>query len=168
MLRNWPQRLDFSRAWLEAAGLAALLGLAAVSHRQIGYWDNSMTLWTRTLAVTSNNYEAENNLAVALMDQSKLDEALLHLRVAAAIAPLEPFSYLNLGKCEQLRGNLPQAIESYQKVVSLTAGDIRGNIQVRHDALKNMGVAYHDLGDAGRAYEYMDEAETLMRQYRHN
>jgi hypothetical protein len=166
-LAELAQERYLSRAWLVVPSLAALLGLAAVAHRQVGYWNNSLTLWTRTLAVTSNNYEAENNLGVALMKQSKLDEALPDLQAAAAIAPLEPIPYLNLGRCEQLQGNLPQAIENYQKVVNLTANDIRSNLQARHDALKNMGVAYHDLGDTAHAYEYVEEANTLLREYNH-
>jgi hypothetical protein len=159
------RRRHLPPAWLAAGSLAALLALAAVTHRQIGYWSNNMTLWTRTLAVTSNNYEAENNFAVALMGEDKLDEALHHLRWATEIAPMEPTAYLNLGRCEQRRGDLPQAIEYYKKVVSLTDNDIGHNVQVRHDALRNMAVTYHDLGDTAHAYEYMDESNTLLREH---
>jgi len=162
---EWSEDLHLSRAWMATASVSVLLALAVVAHRQIGYWSNSVTLWTRTLAVTSNNYEAENDFGVALMDQGKLDEALLHLRAAVAIAPLQPIPYLNLARCEQLRGELRPAIEHYKKVITLTEGDIPNNAQWRHDAFKNMSVAYHDLGDTAHAYANLDEAQTLARKY---
>jgi len=166
-LAELSEQRHLSRTWLAAASLAALLGMVAVSHRQIGYWSNSITLWTRTLAVTSNNYEAENDLGVALMEGGKLNEALPHLRSAMAIAPLAPIPHLNLGRCEQRLAYLPQAIEQYQKVIGLTQGDIVNNVRFRHEAFKNMGVAYHDLGDTAHAYENVDEANALLRKYGH-
>ena len=162
---DWAKRMHLRTAWVATVSIAALLALAAVAHRQVAYWSDSITLWTRTLAVTSQNYEAENDLGVALMVRGRLDEALVHLRSAAAIAPLQPIPYLNLGRCEQLRGDLAQAIVYYKKVISLTEGDISNNVQSRHDAFHNMGVAYHDLGDSPHAYESIDEANALVRKY---
>jgi tetratricopeptide (TPR) repeat protein len=166
-LAEWPDQLHLRPVWLRAASVLVLLALAAVAHRQIGYWSDSITLWTRTLAVTSDNYEAENDMGVELMEEGRVQEARTHLQAAVAIAPLAPVPHLNLGKCEQLARDLPQAIEQYKKVISLTENDIANNLQLRHDAFMNMGVAYHDLGDWAHSYENIDEDKALLRKYGH-
>ena len=97
-----------------------LVALAWIAHQQIGYWEDNITLWTRTLQVTRNNWVAEDNLGGALMEQGKLDAAISHFRAAAAIYPGDPVSHLDIGFYEQEHKNWPQAIEQYQEVLNLT------------------------------------------------
>ena len=79
----WPYRRPV-RAVAAAAALAALLGGA---WRQTSFWCDSETLWRRTLACTSYNKVAHNNLAAALVAADRLDEALLHYRQSLEINP---------------------------------------------------------------------------------
>jgi hypothetical protein len=55
-----------------------LVALAIVTHRQITYWGDNVTLWTHTVQVTSGNWIAENNLGAALLDKGHMDEAIVH------------------------------------------------------------------------------------------
>ncbi len=52
---EWGEHLHLRPAWLRTASVVVLLALAVVAHRQIGYWSDSITLWTRTLAVTRSH-----------------------------------------------------------------------------------------------------------------
>ena len=51
------------------------MGLAVVSYIQTSYWSSNETLYTRSLAVTENNFLIEQNYCYALMKQERLDEA---------------------------------------------------------------------------------------------
>ena len=55
---RWPYR-----RWVYGvASLSLVAGLMAGAWRQTSYWNNSKTLWTRTLACTTGNVFAHNNL----------------------------------------------------------------------------------------------------------
>jgi tetratricopeptide (TPR) repeat protein len=162
---GWSEQLHLRPAWLAAASVIVLLAIAAVTHRQIGYWRDSYALWSRSLQVTSPNYEAENNLGVVMMNDDRLAEALPHLRAAVALNPLSPINNLNLAICEQRHGDLTQAIEHYQTVIRLTQNDIPNNVKWRYDAFRNMSFTYRDLGDSPHAQQSHEEAQNLLREY---
>lgn len=154
-----------SASWVAGVSVAVLLVLGIVAHRQVGYWKDSETLWTHTLQVTSGNYQAEDNLASTLIDRAQYEKALEHLRTAEAIYPFYPLTNFHMGLCDQQLGNLPAAIEQYNKVIDLTASDIVLNTKLRHDAFQNVSVAYHDLGDFALAWQNREAADDLRRQY---
>ncbi len=60
------------------AGVAILVALAVATHRQIGFWQSNEELWSHTLAITQNNFVAENNLAGALILDGKEEQAYPH------------------------------------------------------------------------------------------
>src|ERR1039458_5032891 len=84
---EWADRQHVSMAWLAGLSMAALLALAPVTHRQIGYWKDDLTLWSHATQVTSGNWEAENNLGATLLNEEQADQAISHLRAAESIAP---------------------------------------------------------------------------------
>ncbi len=115
LVADWAERRHVATAWVGGVSIAVLLALAFVAHQQIGYWEDNVTLWTRALQVTKNNWVAEDNLGGALMEEGKLDAAIPHFRAAAAIYPGDPVSHLDIGFYEQQHKNWPQAIEQYQR-----------------------------------------------------
>ncbi|MGO9516866.1 MAG: tetratricopeptide repeat protein, partial [Candidatus Korobacteraceae bacterium] len=159
---EWSEQLHVRPAWLAAASVIVLLAIAAVTHRQVGYWKDSYALWTHTLQVTGPNKEAEDNLGVVLLNDGRLREALPHFQKAVALNPNSPIYNLNLAICEHRLGNLAQAMEHYQAVISLTQNDIAHYAQRRHDAFYYMSFVYRDLGDFPRAWESQEEAQKLL------
>ncbi len=144
---DWAQQLHLPRAVLPVASVAVLLVLSAVTHRQLEYWADSITLWTHTLNVTQRNWVAETYLASALRDQGRLDEALPHFyRAAADMTRRDPEVYLGIATDEQRRGNLPLAIEYYQKALVVVDWP-----EVRKQIFWNLGIAYRDLGDSANS-----------------
>ena len=87
------------------------LGSLCLSHRQVSFWSDHITLWTHALEVTHDNWVAENNLGTALLKLSRVEDAIPHFRRAAALFPEDPNSNLNIGTYEQMHGNLAAAIE---------------------------------------------------------
>jgi hypothetical protein len=102
---------DLMKVWhvptvVTAAGTAAiLLTLGVALHRQVGFWSDNVTLWAHTAAITERNYIAEDNIATALIDQGRLDEAMPHLRRARMWRPDDPLPVLNIAIYEQTHGN---------------------------------------------------------------
>ena len=162
---DWAQYRQLSLAWPIAASAGVLLALSIMTHHQIGYWKDNVTLWAHSVEVTTNNYEAEDYLARTLMDKGRNDEALPHLRAAEAIWPADPMTHLYLGFNQQQRGDLRGAIEQYEKVLSLTQNEIAQTAELRDNALMNMGYAYRDLGDPAQASQCFEAAASQRRQY---
>jgi len=149
-----------STKYLATAGLAILLALSAVTHIQISYWRDDFSLWQHALAVTQNNYVAENNFANALTKQGRDDDAIAHFRAAAALEPGDPASQLNLGIYAQRHSDLQQAAARYANVLRLAT-----DTQLRASAYANLGTVYFALHDYARAQQNFDSAIKLKRVF---
>jgi protein O-mannosyl-transferase len=107
---SWPTG---RRACGAGAGLAVLI-LMGCAWRQASYWCDSETLWTRTLACTTQNMVARYNFAVTLQHRGKLDEAIAQYREVLKIKPGYVDAYNNLGVTLQRSGRLDEAIAQYE------------------------------------------------------
>ncbi len=107
--------------WPAIAAAAILIGLALATHRQIGYWQSNTDLWSHTLAVTENNFVAENNLGGALILEGKEEEAHAHFQAAARINPRDPMSRSNLGIYFQHHDQMREAVAEYEAAIELTS-----------------------------------------------
>jgi Tfp pilus assembly protein PilF len=144
-------RLQFSPTLLRVASVVVLAALALVSHRQVGYWDDHMTLWRHTLEVTNNNWVAENNLGTVLLRAGKPEEAIPHFRKAAALDPTDPNNVLNIGIYEAMHRNFAAAIEDYRHAVAISR-----NPRTTAKAYNNLGYAYKEqrnLKDARASFQ---------------
>jgi protein O-mannosyl-transferase len=133
-----------------------LVALIVVSHRQIDYWSDNVSLWSHTLQVTRPNYIAEDNLAGMLMDRGETEQAMEHFRAAAAIYPADSTSNMQLAMYEQQHGQLAEVIERYDKLLQATPDPLQ-----RAEMLTNQGYAYGRLKDYGQAAASFQEAVDL-------
>jgi tetratricopeptide (TPR) repeat protein len=100
-------------AWL-LAGSAAAVGalLLGLSRRQVMTWRDSETVSRHTLAVTGDNYLAENLLGEALAAQGRFDEAAGHYAASVRLNPRFAEGQNNVGN-SLLRAGRPEAAEPY-------------------------------------------------------
>ena len=75
----------YRRAALAASASVILAAATCCAFIQTTYWKDSVSLWTRTLAVTSDNDVAHLCMAAALMSRGDSDQAIYHSREAAKI-----------------------------------------------------------------------------------
>ncbi len=108
------ERLRLPRYVAAAVAVIVLAVNFAVTSRQLGYWQNSETLFAHTVAVTRNNFVAMLNYGVALGDHGKLDEAAAQYREALRIHPGYPEAECNLGNICGLRRQYDEAIGHYR------------------------------------------------------
>ncbi len=105
---------------LAVVSCIALAALSAVTFRQIGYWNDNVTLWSHAVAVMQGSFIAEDNLGGALLTEGKENEAMPHFRAAAALDSIDPMSRLNLAAYAQRQGHPQEAIDQYAKVLTMT------------------------------------------------
>ena len=89
-----------SRARRALVGVAAAIIIVSLSARargQTSYWKNSETLWNHTLAVTSDNDVAHNNLGFVFLRRGELDKAILEFQAALDIRSRSTQTHYNLG-----------------------------------------------------------------------
>ena len=153
---DWAQARQVSARWLAVAAVCCLLALGTLTYRQVGYWHDSSSFWLRTLALTRDNYVAQNNLGEFLLNQGRTEEAAAHFRSALDIRPDGLTANLNLGAYEDRRGNLPAAIERYQMVARHAA-----DLGMRATAYSSLGFAYRGMGQATKAKQCFETALRL-------
>jgi protein O-mannosyl-transferase len=83
--------------WLTILGGAALTGCVLVTARQISCWRSSQDLFLHAIAVTQNNYVAENALGKSFESAGDLPRALVLYRDAVKIEPRYASSQYNYG-----------------------------------------------------------------------
>src|SRR5271166_50120 len=157
---DWSEQWHLPRAVLPVVSAAVLVFLSAVSHRQVSYWSDEVTLWTHCTEVTNNNLKAEFYLGFALLSADLPDEAAQHFRKAESYNRGDPDTNLQLAFYEHKRGNLPQAIEYYKTVLAITE-----NPALKRQVLTNMAAAYRAMGDYSAANECLQNAAQAAPAY---
>lgn len=160
LVGDWAARIPARLRLVRAAAGLVLIALAVTAHRQVGFWNDYVTLWSHALEVTSNNWVAENNLGTTLLKQGRAEEAIPHFRAAYIDYPYDPNCILNLGIYEQLHNNYPGAIEWYKK-----ATEIARNPRTLARAFNNLGYAYKASGDLVKARENLHKAVEVDPQF---
>jgi protein O-mannosyl-transferase len=141
---------SFRRSACGITACLAFVALSACAWRQVSFWKDSETLWTRTLASTSGNYEAHNGLGRALAHRGQATSAIAQYEEALAIKPDYVEAHNNLGNGLADRGQLDAAISQY-----------RAALQTKPDhaeAHNNLGLAIAGLGHIDAAVEHYEQA----------
>jgi protein O-mannosyl-transferase len=138
------------------AGVAIIL-LAWCAHIQASYWRDGETLWSHTIAVTSENFTAYNGLGQFLLDHGHLDEAIDQLHIALKINPKYPIARMNLGIALLKKGRADEAIAQFQTVLKDYPNDA--------NAYDNMGTALLQKGDSQSAIAAYEKALSIQSRY---
>jgi hypothetical protein len=123
--------LYFLRRWLDghiarqgfglATALAAvfLLGLGALTWKQLQVWHDTETLWRYVLALDPKSSSAHSNLGSLLESRGDLEEAIAHYREALKINPASATAQYNLGNALASRNELEEAIAHYRAALKI-------------------------------------------------
>jgi tetratricopeptide (TPR) repeat protein len=156
LVAEWVETKNLSPIPVGAGVTAIVLALAVVSHRQLGYWKNSETLFRHALAVTVNNGIAENNLGSALMERGEANTALPHFQAAVRYTPDLGNAHYNLAVALHRQNQLAPAAEQYRLAIALAASPAEAA-----QAHNNLGVIFLQSNSLDAAKAEFDQAIAL-------
>jgi protein O-mannosyl-transferase len=142
--------------WLAAASLGAC---AVATARQLPYWKDSESLYTRMINATPNNYMAHYNLGNYFSHQGKIGEAVTNFEAALQEEPNYADAHNNLGGILLDQKRYDEALSHYRAAV-------RTNPEYMHffnlaNALADAASARHDASEFAQAEAAYQEALRL-------
>jgi tetratricopeptide (TPR) repeat protein len=124
---------------LLAAAAAGIAALAVASWHQVGYWQDSVSLFEHTLAVIPKNPKISYNLANEYRARGDMDAAIRNYRIALETDPNSIRTLTNLGSALNSKGEYDAAIETCKSALGVSP---------RHaHAYNNLGVALQLKGE---------------------
>lgn len=100
-----------------------LLGACIIGTRhQLDYWQNSVTLFSHTVAITTNNYFAYSALGTGFESLGKTNEALQMYEKSVSINPRYAAGQNNLGSLLLTMGRTEEAIQHLQAALKARPG----------------------------------------------
>jgi tetratricopeptide (TPR) repeat protein len=113
------RRRNACATWAAPIAAIVLMGCVWGTRHELQFWQNSVALFGRAVAVTQNNYIAEEDLGVALGKSGALAEARTHLAEALRIQPNNASAQFNLGFWLTLEGKSAEAAAHYREAIRL-------------------------------------------------
>lgn len=142
--------LKISRLAMAALATPIIGALMICAWIQTGYWKNSETLWAHTLACTSDNYVAHNNLGLALAQENDLEGAISEFRASLSIKSKNAQALNGLGNALAEQGHIEQAIAQFQAALQIDPGNA--------ETCNNIGLAFLQLGKLDEAIAYLENS----------
>jgi hypothetical protein len=112
------KRFRLDKRGTAAAVLAIVRACSVVTHLYAEKWHDSETLFRHALSVTMENWVAHKNLAAALAQQGKFEEALFHYSESLRIWP-EPLAYVSQGWLHLQLGQYGRAAEAARNSLAM-------------------------------------------------
>ena len=131
-------------------GGAIFLILCFLTEIQVGYWENSETLFRHAIAATDRNYLGYCNLGPILVEQGKLSEAEKAYKKALEIWPYYADAHNNLGVLRGRQGMYEEAIRHYQDALQANPKHMT--------ARTNLARLFSEMGYLDKANLHYDKA----------
>ena len=175
------------RSWLFSGFSAAILvALIFCARIQTSYWRNGELLWGHTVACTSGNYIAYNNLGNILVKDRRVNEAIAQYQAALQIRPDYAVALDNLGNALLQKGRVDEAIDQLQTALQIEPANAKAHNNLGNALLQKGRVdeaivhyqtalqiepdyaeAHNNLGDAlfqkGQADEAITQFQTALQ-----
>ncbi len=147
----------FRRVVLGSGSAIILATLVVCARAQTSYWRNSELLWTHTLACTSENAVAQNDLGYALFQKNRLDEAIEHFQQALHIKPDYAEAHHNFGNALLQKGRVDEAMVQYEEALQIDHRDARSH--------NNLGYVLLQKKRADKAIVHFQQALQVNPEY---
>ena len=142
------------RALIISIVILLLAGAEGVATRRyLVYWKNTISLFSRMLALTPDSMALQNPLAVAYSSIGRNEEAVELLKRAITIDPFESLTYNNLGIVYFNLKRNQNAIDMFQNAIRLSPK--------YDDAYMNLAGVYASLGQFDKAVELYKQAISI-------
>jgi tetratricopeptide (TPR) repeat protein len=126
LLRDWRDR----RIALSAAAGLILLAFSALSWGQLGYWKDSITLFSHATEEFPDNHIARNILGNALSDAGRIEEAVSQFSRVLQVWPGDVDALTGIGIVLAKQGRDQEAAIYFKEVLRIYPKSADGNFQV--------------------------------------
>lgn len=132
--RLWDARALWRRGAVVAAVLALAAGEVILTRKQLAHWQTSESLFRHMISLTPEVPMLHYNLANALRDQGRIDEAIAEYRLAVSMEGWEPYgrkrsrlaeAHNNLANLLVQRGKLSEAMEHWRQSLRIRPKSFR-------------------------------------------
>jgi tetratricopeptide (TPR) repeat protein len=152
-------RTPLRRRLALAGAVASALALTAAAHLQARHWRDTETLFGHAVAVSEDNWLAQQWLGVLRLERGDLPAAERHFRAALRGQPEWSEVHLGLADVAAERGDWDEAIRSYRHARSLRPGDAKPRMRLAR-ALAAAGQPERALASARAAVERAEDDAT--------
>ena len=157
-IADWTRIRRTSPALLPAVSVVLLLVLAILTRNQLKYWESNEELWTHTLAVTTRNWIAEDQIGAMLAMRGQVPQAMPHFYSAISLSPTDSTSNMAIAIYDLRHQDYAGALDHYRVVIK----NEKEKPKVLLQAYQGMAQAYHGLGDTVEEQDSLDQASALM------
>ncbi|MHC4258833.1 MAG: tetratricopeptide repeat protein [Planctomycetota bacterium] len=147
---GFVSRWAYRKVVLGVSMVIVLTVMGIRAHRQVGFWNNSVMLFSHALEVSPYNCLAWYNLGTAYDDLGRHREAIEAYEQAIRIKPDHVDAFYNLGNACSNLGRYQEAIEAFEQAIR-----IKPDFAHAHS---NLGTAYGNLGRYKEAIEALEQA----------
>lgn len=147
-----------TRAQRRVAAFVSIVWLAilgSLAYVQVGFWQDSITLFRHTLSVAPNNLVVKYNLAYSLGKQGNLDDAIVHFGDALRIKPDFFDALINIGVTLNDQRKFAEAATYLTRAVELQPQSSKAHLQ--------LGIALAQNGGSDEALHHFYKAEGLAQ-----
>jgi tetratricopeptide (TPR) repeat protein len=147
---------------LASTGMLLLVLCMLLSWKQVGYWKSSIALYQHTADVSENNRRAHFKLGTALVDEGRLEEALVPLTKAVHIQPYDLKARFNLGVVYFKLNRFDEAVKHFDETVKIFPSyePAQKKLNMARAMRERMVVP----ADTNQAYSYMQSGLVLERE----
>jgi Flp pilus assembly protein TadD len=128
------RRHMINRTFIMALTLIALTILSTLTIRQIGIWENSLSLWDAELRIYPEDPHALASRGIAYYNRGNFNEALNDFNKSVAIDQDNESAYYHRGLVFLLKGNFKQAVSDFNRTLQLNP--------YNNEAHQNRSLAY--------------------------
>jgi len=151
------KKLKYHRMIFCFLTLGSLIFFIIVSVHQLKFWQDSISVFSRSVAVSKKNNQMHYNLGIAYKDKRLYDKAIDNFNKAIEICPGDPTIHNNLGIALVLKGRSKEAVVEFKRTLQL---------QPNHaGAHNNLGVVLYRAGETEDAIQHLKKAIILVPDY---
>jgi tetratricopeptide (TPR) repeat protein len=152
-VRDGAERFQISKPIVGAIAGLALAACLVLTHNQLNFWQDDVTLFRHAIAVTKNNDTAHLNLGFALEKAGQPAEALAEYRAALKLDPDRAETHNNLANLLDDTGHPDEALAEYQEALRINPNHVASH--------NNYGTLLVELGRFDEALKQYADAARL-------
>jgi Flp pilus assembly protein TadD len=111
------------RKVVAVAAIAVILAMGLLTARQVGYWKDDLSLFSRARSATKYNPGMLANLGVVLGERGRPEEGLSALKEAMRLLPDNDKIVTSTGDLLSRYGKFQESLEYYEKAIQLQPGN---------------------------------------------